>query len=164
MGELAIQSSGCMHLIIRTAWVFSEYGNNFLTNILRLATTRDELRIVNDQIGCPTYCQDIAKAIIYILNVFKLEDINYGVYHYSGNLSCSWADFAKNILDIAHEVNVIKIRPKLVSVTTSEFPTPAKRPAKSHLNSDKLMNIFGIRKSDIITGIRSSLEAIKKRN
>ena len=84
-GEAAIEESGCKYLIIRTAWVYSEYGNNFLKTMLRLGADRDELSIVGDQIGCPTYAQDIAKSIVSILSCLDLKDSSSGIYHYCGD-------------------------------------------------------------------------------
>lgn len=160
-GELAIKSSECKHIIIRTAWVFSEYGNNFLKSMLKLATCRDDLHIVDDQIGCPTYSQDIAKAIVCIINKMKSENLDSGMYHFSGNLSCSWAEFSEIIFNMALDLNIIDVKPNVVRVTTQEFPTKAKRPAQSQLNSNKFRDIFGISPSDSMIGIRSSLIAIK---
>jgi len=83
-GEIATQSSGCRHIIIRTAWVFSEYGDNFLKTMLRLGAERNELRIVGDQVGCPTYAQDIAKAIMMILERLQSKEVSSCLYHFSG--------------------------------------------------------------------------------
>jgi dTDP-4-dehydrorhamnose reductase len=160
-GELAIQSSGCSHVIIRTAWVFSEYGNNFLKTMLRLGAELSELRIVGDQIGCPTYAQDIANAIVVILESLKSKELDSGLYHLGGNVCCSWAEFARAIFDEAFGLKVIASKPNVVAITTKEFPTRAKRPAQSQLNSNKLTTIFGIESSDCMLGIRSSLTALK---
>lgn len=161
MGERAIQSSGCRHIIIRTAWVFSEYGNNFLKTMLRLGAERSELSIVGDQVGCPTYAQDIAKAIMMILENLKSKEVSSCLYHFSGNLCCSWTEFAQTIFDEALELEVIKSKPNVVAISTKEFPTLAKRPARSELSSNCIRSIFGIDPSDCILGIRSSLMAIK---
>jgi dTDP-4-dehydrorhamnose reductase len=163
-GEIAVQSSGCRHIIIRTAWVFSEYGNNFLKTMLRLGAERNELGIVGDQVGCPTYAQDIAKAIVMILESHKLKDGSSCLYHFSGNFCCSWAEFANAIFDQALELKVIASKPNVVPITTKEFLTLAKRPAQSQLNSDKMTSNFGINSSDFMAGIRSSLTAIKNQS
>ena len=160
-GELVIQSSGCRHIIIRTALVFSEYGNNFLKTMLRLGAELSELRIVGDQIGCPTYAQDIANAIVVILESLKSKELNSGLYHFGGNVCCSWAEFSHAIFDEALELKVIASKPNVVAITTKEFPTLAKRPAQSQLNSNKLTTNFGVESSDCMLGIRSSLTAIK---
>jgi len=160
-GEIAIQSSGCRHIIIRTSWVFSEYGNNFLKTMLHLGADRNELRIVGDQVGCPTYAQDIARAIVVILESHKLKEVSSCLYHFSGNFCCSWANFSEAIFDEALELEVIAIKPNVVAITTKEFPTLAKRPVRSVLNSNYIRSTFGIDPSDCMLGIRSSLMAIK---
>lgn len=160
-GEIAIQSSGCRHIIIRTAWVFSEYGNNFLKTMLRLGAERSEIRIVGDQVGCPTYAQDIAKAIMAILESLKTKEVSSSLYHFSGNFCCSWAEFAQAIFDQAVELQIITSKPNILTITTKEFPTLAKRPVRSELSSNKIRSTFGIDPSDYMLGIRSSLMAIK---
>jgi len=160
-GEQAIQSSGCKHIIIRTAWVFSEYGNNFLKTMLRLGAERSDLRIVGDQVGCPTYAQDIAKAIMIILDDVTSKEVSSYLYHFSGNFCWSWADFSQAIFDEALALEVIATKPNVVAITTKEFPTLAKRPAQSALSSNKIRSSFGINPSDCMLGIRSSLIAIK---
>ena len=99
-GEQAIQSSGCKHIIIRTSWIFSEYRNNFLKTMITLGAERKQLDIVNDQIGCPTYAQDIARAIIWIIPQLNSSNKS-GIYHYCGYRQCSWYDFATIIFQIA---------------------------------------------------------------
>ena len=160
-GELVIQSSGCRHIIIRTAWVFSEYGNNFLKTMLRLGAERNELRIVGDQVGCPTYAQDIAKAIMMILERLQSKEVSSCLYHFAGNICCSWAEFSQAIFDKAFELEVIESKPNVVAITTKEFPTLAKRPARSELSSKRIRATFGIDPSDCMVGIRRSLMAIK---
>ena len=161
-GELAIQSSGCKHIIIRTAWVFSEYGNNFLKTMLRLGAERDELSIVGDQIGCPTYAQDIAKAIVVIMRRLKSEGNIIGTYHYVGEVGCSWADFAEDIFKEAIKQGIIKNKPKIIKISTSEFPTLAKRPMQSKLDCSKFKSTFGINQSNYADSIYSAIESYEK--
>ena len=151
-GELAIQSSGCKHIIIRTAWVFSEYGNNFLKTMLRLGKEHNELNIVGDQIGCPTYAQDIASAIVQIIPQLHLQK-HCGLYHYSGDAPCSWYDFAKAIFDQA-KINNLKTPITINSIDTSAYPTSAKRPAFSVLDCSKIHSEFGIALSNWDDGIK----------
>jgi dTDP-4-dehydrorhamnose reductase len=161
-GEFAIQSSGCKHIIIRTAWVFSEYGNNFLKTMLRLGAERDELSIVGDQIGCPTYAQDIARSIAEIvpqLNSRKDNDI----YHYCGDQPCSWYDFANAIFDQAM-VNNSKIPSIVNTIKTSAYPTPAKRPAFSVLDCSKIENDFDVHASNWHDGIAQVISKLKLEN
>ena len=145
-GELAVKASGCKYIILRTAWVFSEYGNNFLKTMLRLGADRDELSIVGDQIGCPTYAQDLAKSVVEIVPQLYSRDYG-GLYHYCGDQSCSWYDFAKAIFDQA-TINNLKIPSKVNSIETSAYPAPAKRPAYSVLNCSKIEKDFGVQASN----------------
>jgi dTDP-4-dehydrorhamnose reductase len=160
-GEVAIQTSGCRYIIIRTAWVFSEYGDNFLKTMLRLAVSGDALKVVGDQIGCPSYAQDIAKAVVCILDSLKSEEFCSGLYNFAGNFTCSWAEFSQYIFEEAVRIDLLSAKPKVSTITTEQYPTPVKRPAQSQLNSNKIGAIFGIDPSDCMLGIRSSLAAIK---
>ncbi len=161
-GEQAIQLSGCKHIIIRTAWVFSEYGNNFLKTMLRLGMERDELRIVGDQIGCPTYAQDIAKAIVSILQKLISEQKILGIYHFGGEVGCSWADFAEDIFKEAINQDIMNTMPKVSRITTAEFPTLAKRPMQSQLDCAKFKAVFGINPSNYKDAIHSALAVLKE--
>jgi len=161
-GELAIQASSCKHIILRTAWVFSEYGNNFLKTMLRLGAERDELSIVGDQIGCPTYAQDIAKTIVETIPQLNSRKDN-GIYHYCGDQPCSWYDIANVIFDQAMTNNLKK--PSIVnSIETSAYPTPAKRPAFSVLNCSKIENNFGVHASNWHDGIEQVLSKLILQN
>ncbi|MDF7670358.1 dTDP-4-dehydrorhamnose reductase [Orbaceae bacterium ESL0721] len=120
--------------IIRTAWVFSEYGNNFVKTMLRLAKERDELKIVNDQIGCPTYAGDIASAVISLIQA----DANSGIYHYCGNEVMSWYDFAMQIINTASVKEILSKKPTIIGISTLEYPTPVTRPPYSVLDCAKI--------------------------
>ena len=159
-GELAIQASDCKHIILRTAWVFSEYGNNFLKTMLRLGAERDELSIVGDQIGCPTYAQDIARSVVEIVPQLNSREYN-GIYHYCGDQPCSWFEFAKEIFDYINKYDHISI-PIIKAVTTEEYPTLAKRPKFSVLDNKKIQENFDIFSSDWKVGIESSLKRLVK--
>ena len=161
-GELAIQASGCKHIILRTAWVFSEYGNNFLKTMLRLGSERDELSIVGDQIGCPTYAQDIARSIVEIAPQLNSRNDN-DIYHYCGDQPCSWYDFANAIFDQAM-TNNLKIPSIVNSIETTAYPTPAKRPAFSVLNCSKIENDFGVHASNWYGGIGQVISKLKLEN
>ena len=161
-GELAIQSSGCKHIIIRTAWVFSEYGNNFLKTMLRLGADRNELSIVSDQVGNPTYAQEIARAIIVIIQRLELDKNIAGTYHYVGEVVCSWADFAEDIFKEAIKQDIIKNKPKIIKISSSEYQTLAKRPMLSKLDSSKFKRTFGINQSNYADSIYLALQAYKK--
>jgi len=161
-GELAIQASGCKHIILRTSWVFSEYGNNFLKTMLRLGADRDELSIVGDQIGCPTYAQDIARSIVEIVPKLNSRKDN-GIFHFCGDQSCSWYDFANVIFDQAMTSNS-KIPSIVNAIATSAYPTPAKRPAFSVLDCSKFKNHFGMHPSNWHNGIGKAISKLKLEN
>ena len=152
-GELAIQASGCKYLIIRTAWVFSEYGSNFLKTMLRLGAERDEISIVGDQIGCPTYGQDLANGIINIIPFLQEKETVSGVYHYGGDHPCSWYEFALAIFLEAKKMGLKT--PQLVhSIGSSAYPTRAVRPFYSVLDCRKINDFFGVNTSDWGFGVK----------
>ena len=137
-GEQAIHASGCKALIFRTAWLYSEYGKNFVKTMLNLTATKPELKVVFDQTGTPTYAQDLADAIHYIIENRKMEG-NEGIYHYSNEGVCSWFDFTKAIAEMAGNTGC-DIQP----CHSDEFPSPVKRPAYSVLDKTKFKNTFGL--------------------
>lgn len=143
MGEEAIQSSGCKYLIFRTAWVFSEYGSNFLKTMLQLGETHDELKVVDDQIGCPTPAQDLARAMIHIIKYIKTSDVTPGIYNLCGDHPCSWYEFARKIF-IAAKKKRLSIPKRVYPIDSSEFPTKALRPAYSVLDCSKIRKQFNI--------------------
>ncbi|WP_050936826.1 dTDP-4-dehydrorhamnose reductase [Vibrio harveyi] len=151
-GELAVVKACSKHIILRTAWVFGETGNNFVNTMLRLAKVRDELSIVDDQFGGPTYAGDIAKTLITIAGkIVSDEKIAYGVYHYSGLPHVSWFEFANSIFEYALDSGVIANKPKLKSITTDQYPTSAKRPLNSRMSTEKIGSAFAIEASDWIS-------------
>ena len=123
-------------IIIRTSWVYSSHGNNFVKTMLRLGKEREELGVIFDQVGTPTYARDLAKAILDILPNLNQEDIE--IYHYSNEGVLSWYDFAKEIMRMA------KIECKVNPIETKAYPTPASRPFYSLLNKSKIKETFGI--------------------
>ena len=158
-GEVAIQSSGCKYLIVRTAWVYSEYGNNFLKTMLRLGADRDELSIVGDQIGCPTYAQDIAKAIVSILSSLHLKGPSSGIYHYCGDEFCSWYEFALAIF-LEADIHGLKTPSAINSITTAEYPTTAIRPTYSVLDCTKVESVFDVTRSNWRAGIKTVIDRL----
>ncbi|PLV57863.1 dTDP-4-dehydrorhamnose reductase [Erwinia sp. B116] len=142
-GELLAQLVHPQAIIIRTAWVFSEYGNNFLKTMLRLGQDRDTLGVVADQYGNPTYAGDIAEAVIELL---KAES-SKGIYHYCGDAATSWHQFAEEIFRQAVEQNKLACAPVVNAITTDQYPTPAARPAFSTLCTEKIQQL-GIQPSD----------------
>ena len=151
-GEQAISRHATKYIIMRTAWVFSEYGNNFFKTMLRLAKERDTLGVVADQFGCPTYAGDIAKTLIAIARQLHTgtdkQAARYGIYHYAGAEAVSWHGFAEAIFEQAYAQGIIARRPTVNAIATAAYPTPAKRPAYSVLSSAKLAQDYGIIASD----------------
>ena len=127
-------------LIIRTSWLYSAFGNNFVKTMIRLGKEREQLKVVFDQIGTPTYAADLAKVIMTIISRFETDKQNFvpGIYHYSNEGVASWYDFAKAIFEIAN------INCEVTPVRSIEFPTPAKRPGYSVLDKAKIKNTYGI--------------------
>ena len=136
-GEQKIIATSCNHVIIRTAWLYSEFGKNFCKTMMNLTSTKSQLKVVFDQVGTPTYALDLAQAIITILK--KYDGSQTGVYHYSNEGVCSWFDFTKMIADYCgHEA--CDIQP----CHSDEFPSPVKRPSYSVLDKTKIKETFGI--------------------
>ena len=135
-GERAVMASGCRYLIFRTAWLYSEYGHNFLKTMLRLTSERDTLQVVFDQIGTPTYAGDLALAIFSIIESERYAG-NEGVYHFTDEGVCSWYDFATEIAAAAGHDSC-----HIIPCHTSEFPTKAARPAYSVLDKTKIKTTF----------------------
>ena len=134
-GEVEIQKTVKEYFIIRTSWLYSEYGTNFMKTMLRLAETRDEINVVSDQIGTPTYGGDLAKVILTIINS---KSTGFGLYHYSNEGVTSWYDFAKTIFEASN----LKI--KTNPIKSAAYPTPAKRPAYSVLDKTKIKKTLRI--------------------
>lgn len=138
-GEQNILKSGCHHIIIRTAWLYSEFGHNFMKTMLQLTATKPQLNVVFDQCGTPTYAYDLAAAIANILENRKYEG-NSGIYHYSNEGVCSWYDFTYAIAEYAGHT-ACDIRP----CHSDEFPSEVKRPAYSVLDKTKFKETFGLK-------------------
>jgi len=134
-GEKVIQEILKEFFVLRTSWLYSEYGNNFMKTMLRLGNERSELGIISDQIGSPTYAKDLARAIIRIIELGSNE---YGVYHYSSEGVASWYDFAKTIFELSNTEVIVN------SIPTLSYPTPAKRPHYSVLDKSKFKKKLGI--------------------
>jgi len=137
-GEQNIMVSGCKHIIIRTAWLYSEFGKNFVKTMLNLTATRPELKVVFDQVGTPTYAYDLAEAIFDIIENRKYDG-NTGIYHFSNEGVCSWYDFAKMIAQYSGHTES-----SILPCHSDEFPSPVKRPAYSVLDKTKIKTVFGI--------------------
>ena len=142
-GEEAVRNTLNQHLIIRTAWVFSEYGNNFVKTMLRLGTEREQLSVVDDQLGCPTYAGHLADTVLALAPlVFQAGFSGWGTYHFAGDRSLSWHQLAQVIFAQAFSLGVMKKIPKVLPIPTAQYPTPAMRPACSVLDSSKLATLL----------------------
>jgi dTDP-4-dehydrorhamnose reductase len=156
-GEEKIKTVFDNYLIIRTSWMYSEFGHNFVRSILALAKERDTLEIVNDQIGSPTYARDLANCIIDIIIKSILNPKAYlpGIYHYANQGVCSWYEFASEILNIAGIKSC-----KLIPVSTEQYPAVAKRPKYSVLDTSKVRESFGIGIPNWRDSLRECLSSI----
>ena len=134
-GEQLIQENLSQYFILRTSWLYSEYGSNFLETMLRLGNEKDELSVVSDQIGSPTYAKDLAKVILRIIEV---DSKDYGIYHYANSGKTSWYGFAKAIFEESN------IQIELKEIKSEEYPTPAKRPYYSVLSKKKIIEVLGL--------------------
>lgn len=134
-GEIAVRACAANHVIIRTAWLYSEYGRNFVKTMIELGQTKAELRVVADQIGTPTYALDLAEAIFHIIE----QGITPGTYHFSNEGAISWYDFTKAIHRIAG-ITTCNVKP----IHTSEYPTPARRPHYSVLDKTKIKTAYSM--------------------
>ena len=137
-GEEAIAATGCKHVIIRTAWLYSEFGKNFCKTMMSLTATKPQLKVVFDQAGTPTYALDLAKAIAVVLE--KFDGSQNGIYHYSNEGVCSWYDFTKMIAEY-NGTTECDVQP----CHSNEFPSPVKRPAYSVLDKTKIKEVFGVK-------------------
>lgn len=140
-GEEAILKTGCKHVILRTAWLYSEFGRNFLKTMLNLMATKSQLRVVFDQCGTPTYAYDLAEAIFAILADYSPAEpyTKTGIYHYSNEGVCSWFDFTKVIAELSGHTDC-DIQP----CHSEEYPSPVRRPAYSVLDKTKIKETFGL--------------------
>ena len=154
-GEQSIRNSKCMYIIIRTSWLFSEYNNNFFKTMLNVSNSKKELEVVCDQFGTPTYAQDLARVLNKVIERVENKNFELGTFHYGGNSTCSWYDFACEIF------NQLNSNIKVIPVTSDKFPTKASRPSNSSLDSNKIVLSYDVNSSDWIKGISSALKRVK---
>jgi dTDP-4-dehydrorhamnose reductase len=155
-GERGIRAAAGPHAILRTSWVFSAHGSNFVKTMLRLGAEREELRVVDDQIGGPTPAADIARACLTIATALRADPARSGTYHLAGAPPVSWADFARAIMDGAG------LPCRIVAIPTRDYPTPAQRPLNSRLDCTTLKTAFGIDPPDWRAGLRGVLDELKE--
>ena len=147
-GEIEIKQILETYFILRTSWLYSEHGANFMKTMLKLAETRDEISVVSDQIGTPTYAGDLAVVILKIINS---KNTNFGLYHYSNEGVASWYDFAKAIFEASN------LKTKVKAIKTEAYPTPAKRPFYSVMDKEKIKRTLNIKTSHWREAINNSL-------
>ncbi len=139
-GEEAVRERCPKHFIIRTAWLYGQYGPNFVYTMLKLMNSHESIKVVNDQHGSPTWTRDLASLIIHII---KTGSTNYGTYHFSGEGECTWYDFAREIYRLGRSEGLITTDCTITPCSSDEYPTPAKRPEYSLLSKEKVKKSFG---------------------
>ena len=158
-GECAVRAAAPLHVILRTAWVYSPFRTNFLLTMLRLGSEKMEISVVNDQIGCPTSAADVAEAITTIVATAKSPSFDaWGTYHCVGADALTWYDFAEAIFDSTAQC---RATPKLHAVSTADYPRPAPRPAYSVLSTGKLEHTFGIRPQPLWHSLHECLSRLQ---
>ncbi len=155
-GEDGVRAAGGHHAILRTSWVFSAHGANFVKTMLRLGAERDKLTIVGDQVGGPTAAADIAAALLTMARAFHAGQGTTGTYHFSGAPDVSWADFAREIFAQA------ALTPQVKDIPTSAYPTPAQRPANSRMDCSALTRDFGVARPDWRDSLTKVLSDLKE--
>jgi len=164
-GEQAIQDSGCAHLIFRTSWVYAARGNNFAKTMLRLATERDSLNVIDDQFGTPTGADLLADVTAHSIRAMSLQPELGGIYHLAAGGETTWCRYARFVLEQAQAAGVeLKVHPAQVgAIATEAYPTPAKRPNNSRLNTQKLQNAFSLCLPEWQSGVaRMLMETLEK--
>lgn len=165
VGEQLLAKACSRYIILRTAWIYSRFGNNFLKTMLRLASTRDEISVVSDQIGSPTYAPHLAKAIFDIIPLIidkQPDDDIWGIYHCAGSGEASWYDFANEIFN--QSGNLGGKKPMVHAINSEQFPTPVKRPANSRLDGAKLLKTFNIALPNWRIGTKQCIKQLYKGN
>jgi dTDP-4-dehydrorhamnose reductase len=162
-GEVAVASSWCQHVILRTSWVYSSHGSNFVLSMLRLARERPELNIVSDQVGCPTWARNLArvseKVLRAILSNETERDYN-GLFHYCDAGVVSWYDFAARIFRLARDSGLLEDIPAMNAVASSSYPQVAERPRYSVLDTSAIRELFGVEPAGLNQSLQTCLEEI----
>ena len=161
-GEMALRDSGARHLVFRTAWVYAARGQNFLRTMLRLGAERDELRVVDDQVGAPTPARLIAEVTAQVIAQWSNDaaPTRDGTYHLVASGQTSWCGFARAIFERAQRAGLIERAPRVTAITTADYPTRAKRPAFSVLDTTKLHDAFGIDLPDWQVGLDDTIAGL----
>lgn len=154
-GEQRIMATGCNHIIIRTAWLYSEFGKNFCKTMMNLTATKPQLKVVFDQVGTPTYALDLAQAIAVVIE--KFDGSQTGIYHYSNEGVCSWFDFTKMIAEYNGTTDC-DVQP----CHSNEFPSPVTRPSYSVLDKTKIKEVFGVKVPYWTDSLKKCISNLKK--
>ncbi|MBT3198091.1 MAG: dTDP-4-dehydrorhamnose reductase, partial [Gammaproteobacteria bacterium] len=163
-GEERVREILPNHLILRTSWVFSPHGNNFVKTILRVAAERSELRVVDDQRGAPTSAAGIAGALLQIAEQLQTEgETRWGTYHFSGNPYVTWYDFALEIVRLGQVAGIIDHEVNIHPIPSSEYPTPVTRPSNSALSCERIEQHFGIVADPWIAQLQRVVETLQSR-
>lgn len=166
-GEWAVGASRCKHLILRTSWVYSGHGSNFVLSMLRLARERPALNVVSDQIGCPTWARNLAGVsakLVETMHSGTAREIEGGIFHYCDATAVSWYDFAMAIFGIAKQLGLLERLPEMNAVGSAEFPQVAQRPLYSVLDTSAIRRTFAIESADLQTSLRKCLEELVSSN
>jgi dTDP-4-dehydrorhamnose reductase len=165
-GELAIRAAACKHVILRTSWVYSSHGKNFVLSMLDLARRGLSLKVVNDQQGCPTWARNLAIASDAVIEAWKTPGVDgrNGVFHYCDDRTVSWYDFARQIFELAVKAGLLQTQPDLTPVPGSQFPQPAERPKWSVLETKKIETAFNIRPASFGRSLQAVIDEITERD
>ena len=159
-GEQAIQESGCKYLIFRTSWVYAAHGANFAKTMLRLAAEHTQLSVINDQYGAPTHASLLADVTAHAVRIVQKKPSALGIYHCVPTGETTWFDYASYVINRARELNVPLKVESILPVSTAEYPTPARRPLNSRLNTDKLQQTFDLTLPAWEQGVNRMLQEI----
>jgi len=164
-GERAIEATGCEHVTLRTSWVYSSHGKNFVLSMLNLARKGLPLKVVDDQQGCPTWARNLALASKTVIEHWQVSGVDHrsGVFHYCDDRILSWYDFSHAIFSIAVRSGLLKSAPDLTAVKSSDFPQPARRPKWSVLNTSRINKVFNIRPASFNQALQTVLNEIPTR-
>jgi dTDP-4-dehydrorhamnose reductase len=161
-GEEAIKSSGCRYTTLRTSWVYSSHGKNFVLSMLNLARKGISLKVVDDQIGCPTWAGSLARATDVVIDHWQNtgnKKLN-GVFHYCDDRRLSWYEFANAVFQIAFKAGLLDCLPELSPIPSSDYPQPAKRPAWSVLDTTKITEVFNIQPASFEQSLKTVIDAV----
>jgi len=164
-GERAVAASGCRHAVLRTSWVYSGHGNNFVLTMLRLAREHASLSVVDDQVGCPTWARNIARITIQVIAQMTsgaAGSRSHGTWHYCDSGVVSWYDFMRAIFDTALAAGLLDKAPQTRAISTAEYPQAAMRPPYSVLDTSAICREFGVEPADLGDSLRACLEELRQ--